>query len=232
MATLSFEDVSKSFTMHLQEGTHLRVLRGVSFTVHAGECVVLTGQSGVGKSTILKLGYGNYRTEAGRILVSHNGQSVDIASAPPRAVLAARRDVIGYVSQFLSVIPRVSALDLVASVARSAGRAHAEDTARHILDRLNLPERLWPLPPATFSGGEQQRVNIAMSLVGRHPVLLLDEPTASLDAQNRAVVIDLVREKLREDAAILAIFHDEAVRDALATRRLDVSGFAGNATAA
>ncbi|MEO1104081.1 MAG: phosphonate C-P lyase system protein PhnL [Pseudomonadota bacterium] len=228
MATLTFDDVAKTFTMHLQGGTRIGVLEGVCFTLAPGECVVLTGSSGAGKSTILKLAYGNYRADRGRIIVRDGPHEVDIAAAVPRQVIAARRERIGYVSQFLSVIPRVSAEDLVMQKARQAGRTDPRAIAQALLSRLNLKERLWSLPPATFSGGEQQRVNIAMSLVGRHPILLLDEPTAALDTENRKVVIALVREKLAAGCAVLAIFHDEEVRDALATRRLDVSTFAPN----
>ncbi len=225
-AVLTFETVAKTFTMHLRGGLRIGVLRDVTFALEPGDCAVLAGPSGTGKSTILKMAYGNYRSDAGRILLRHGGTEIDIAKGNPRDVLNARRDAIGYVSQFLSVIPRVSALDLVTEAGREAGREAPERLARDMLARLNLPERLWQLPPATFSGGEQQRVNIAMSFVGRHPILLLDEPTASLDAKNREVVIALTREKLAEGCAILAIFHDAEVREALASRLIDVSGFA------
>ena len=222
---LSFRDVSKTFAMHLQGGVRLPVVQNVTFDVEAGECVVLGGPSGAGKSSVLKMAYGNYAADEGAIVVRHDGADTDIAASLPRTVLEVRERTIGYVSQFLRVVPRVSALDIVAEV---AGEANARD----LLSRLNLPERLWHLPPATFSGGEQQRVNIARGLASSHPVLLLDEPTASLDATNREVVIDLVAEKKRAGTAILAIFHDERVRDALATRIVDVTAFAPRAVAA
>ncbi len=137
-------------------------------------------------------------------------------------MLKLRRDVIGYVSQFLRAIPRVGALDVVAEPLQQRGidRNVARERAAALLERLNLPRRLWELPPATFSGGEQQRVNIARGLIGGHPILLLDEPTASLDADNRTVVIELIREALAEGRCLIGIFHDEAVRDAVATRLL------------
>lgn len=224
-ASLSFESVDKTFVLHLQQGTAIPVVQNATFAVRPGECAVLTGPSGTGKSTLLKLAYGNYRADRGRILVHSGGKVTDIAGADPRAVLAVRRATIGYVSQFLSVIPRVTAQDLVTASAGAAGHAAPASAARDILARLNLPEALWGLPPATFSGGEQQRVNIAITLVGRYPILLLDEPTASLDAANRAVVTSLIQEKRAAGCAILAIFHDAEVRDALATRRIDVTGF-------
>jgi len=228
MATpLVVSEVSKSFTMHLRSGVKLPVVDNVNFSVAAGECVVLGGPSGVGKSSILKMLYGNYSVNEGQILITHGDRTVDIASADPRMVLALRRDVIGYVSQFLRTVPRVAAVDVVAEplIAQRASQEAALARARELLAQLNLPERLWSLPPATFSGGEQQRVNIARGFITSHPVLLLDEPTASLDAANRAVVIDLIRAKKEEGAALLGIFHDAEVREAVADRTIDVSEF-------
>jgi alpha-D-ribose 1-methylphosphonate 5-triphosphate synthase subunit PhnL len=225
---LELRDVAKSFTMHLRDGICLRVLGDVSFTVLPGECVVLGGPSGAGKSSILKIVYGNYAADHGAILLDHDDGVVDIATASPRAVLAARRATVGYVSQFLRVVPRVAARDIVAEplVARGVARDEATSRAEALLERLNLPRRLWDLPPATFSGGEQQRINVARGFIVRYPLLLLDEPTASLDAANRSVVVDLIREAKSEGASFLGIFHDEAVRNAVADRVIDVTRFA------
>jgi len=232
-ALLSVRDVAKTFTMHLRDGVVLPVVEEVSFEVHAGECVVLGGPSGAGKSSILKMVYGNYAVDSGSIQLTHLGESIDLASADPRMVLALRRDTIGYVSQFLRTVPRVSALDVVAEplVIRGADRDAARERAKLLLDRLNLPERLWALPPATFSGGEQQRVNIARGFITDHPVLLLDEPTASLDAVNRAVVVEMIAEKKQAGAALLGIFHDEDVRAEVADRIVDVTSFAARKAA-
>lgn len=228
---LDVEGVAKSFTMHLQGGLHLPVVSNVAFSVDPGEVVVLGGPSGVGKSSLLKMVYGNYAVDGGRIRVRHEGEMIDIAGADPRLVLRVRRKSVGYVSQFLSVIPRVSARDLVAAIARDWGdeAETARQKAGEMLDRLNIPERLWDLPPATFSGGEQQRVNIARGFMGAHPLLLLDEPTASLDATNRAVVLDLIRQKQAQGVGMLGIFHDPDTRTAVADRIVDVSGFAAAA---
>lgn len=222
------EGVSKSFTLHLQGGLRIGVVDNVSFAVPPGECVVLGGPSGAGKSSILKMIYGNYRCEAGRIFVRDGEDLVDVATAEPRRVLALRASVMGYVSQFLRVIPRVSTLDIVAGAAQSdgVGECEAWSRAERLLTLLNVPERLWSLPPATFSGGEQQRVNIARGLAAERPVLLLDEPTASLDAANRAVVVRLIEEKKAAGAAVIGIFHDEDVRDRVADRIVDVTRFA------
>jgi len=222
---IRIENVSKAFTMHLRGGARIAALEHVTLAVKAGECVVLRGPSGAGKSSLLKMLYGAYRCEAGRLIVRDRTDYVDVATASTRRILALRRTVLAYVSQFLRVIPRVAALDIVAEAARGEG-AWAEDARRRaeaMLERVNLPARLWPLPPATFSGGEQQRVNIARGFVDWRPILLLDEPTASLDAVNRAAVVDLIRDKKRSGAAILGVFHDEDVRDAVADRFVDVA---------
>ncbi len=144
----------------------------------------------------------------------------DIARAAPREIIELRRRTIGYVSQFLRVIPRVACLDLVAAAARDDGlpAQEANERARSLLTRLNLPERLWALPPATFSGGEQQRVNIARGFAANRPVLLLDEPTASLDKANTEAVLDLISDRKRDGVAILGVFHDADVRARIADR--------------
>ncbi|MFG1464440.1 phosphonate C-P lyase system protein PhnL [Xanthobacter sp. DSM 24535] len=224
---LKVSGLSKAFTLHLRDGMRLPVVEGVSFEVHAGTCVALGGPSGAGKSSILKMVFGNYRTDAGSILIADGTAQVDVARAAPRRMLRLRRDRIGYVSQFLRVIPRVSTLDVVAEPLRTEGvdAETAQARARTLLARLNLPERLWGLPPATFSGGEQQRVNIARGFIGAQELLLLDEPTASLDAANRAVVIELIREKKAAGIGMLGIFHDGEVREAIADQVVDVSGF-------
>ncbi|MBZ9820732.1 phosphonate C-P lyase system protein PhnL [Mesorhizobium sp. CA4] len=235
MATpLVLSDVAKSFTMHLRDGVTLPVVRGVSFSIRAGECAVLGGPSGAGKSSILKMLYGNYAVDEGQIIVQHGGGLIDLASASPRTVLSVRRHIIGYVSQFLRTVPRVSALDVVAEplVERGEDREGAREKARSLLAQLNLPEKLWALPPATFSGGEQQRVNIARGFITEHPILLLDEPTASLDAKNRDVVVEIIAAKKTAGVALLGIFHDLDVREAVADRVIDVTAFAAGKIAA
>ena len=228
---LELSGVSKSFTMHLRGGVVLPVVRNVSFDVAAGECVVLAGPSGIGKSSILKMIFGSYRCDVGAIRVHHAPHQTDVSHAEPREIIALRKRVIAYVSQFLRAIPRVAALDVAAEPLIASGTAHevARQRAASLLSYLNVPERLRGLPPATFSGGEQQRVNIARGFVGDHPLLLLDEPTASLDAANRGAVVELINERKRRGAAIVAIVHDADVRDAIADRLIDVSAFAAAA---
>jgi alpha-D-ribose 1-methylphosphonate 5-triphosphate synthase subunit PhnL len=230
-AMIEISDAEKAFTMHLQGGVKLPVVRGVNFAVSAGECVVLSGPSGAGKSSILKMIFGNYRCDGGRIGIRHNGALLDIAKAEPRDVLRVRRDTIGYVSQFLRAVPRVPTIDVVAEPLIAAGtpREAAREQAGNLLRCLNIPERLWTLPPSTFSGGEQQRVNIARGFISDHPILLLDEPTASLDARNREVVVGLIDEKKRAGVAMVAIVHDDEIRHQIADRVVDVTSFAAAA---
>jgi alpha-D-ribose 1-methylphosphonate 5-triphosphate synthase subunit PhnL len=230
-AMIDISNAEKTFTMHLQGGVELPVVRGVSFDVQPGECVVLAGPSGAGKSSILKMIFGNYRCDGGRIGILHHGQIIDLAKAEPREILNVRRDTIGYVSQFLRAVPRVATIDVVAEplIANGMARAEARERASALLGRLNIPERLWALPPSTFSGGEQQRVNIARGFISDLPVLLLDEPTASLDAANRAVVVDLIDEKKRRGVAMVAIVHDDEIRKLIADRIVDVTSFAAAA---
>ena len=233
---LSVRGVAKRFVMHHQHGAELPVLDHADLDVDGGECVVLEGPSGMGKSTLLKLVYANYSPTAGDIWVrSASGDSVNLSSASARELVDLRRHTIGYVSQFLRVIPRVSALDVVAepltedstgdAQALALAREGAREQARHWLSRLRIPERLWGLPPATFSGGEQQRINIARSMIKPRPLLLLDEPTASLDKANTQTVIELIHEARERGAALLGIFHDAAVAEAVATRRVPVASF-------
>lgn len=223
-AMLQARGLAKTFTLHQQGGIRLPVFADVDLTVHAGECVALTGRSGSGKSSLLRCLYGNYGASAGTIDLWHARSWVSLTTASDRTVLELRRRTLAHVSQFLRVVPRVAVLDIVAEPLRALGvaAADAQRRAGAWLERLGIPARLWELPPATFSGGEQQRVNIARGLVSAAPILLLDEPTASLDAANRRAVVAAVREAREAGAAIVGIFHDEEVRAALASRCFDL----------
>lgn len=216
--------LSKTFTLHNQGGAVIEVMRDASFKVDPGECVGLTGASGAGKSTLMRMIWGNYLAASGSIRVG----ALDIAKAAPREVIALRRTTLGYVSQFLRVVPRVPTVDVVADpllvldVPEDVARARA----RALLAQLNIPERLWSLSPTTFSGGEQQRVNIARGFVHEYPALLLDEPTASLDPVNREVVLTLIEAAKARGAAIVGIFHDAGARERVCDRLIDVTAFA------
>ena len=220
---IRIENLSKSFTLHNQGSAVIPVMAGAALTVAPGECVGLTGQSGAGKSTLMRMVYGNYLTAGGSLMVG----DTDVATAQPRQIIALRRHTLGYVSQFLRVVPRVPTLDVVAEPLLALGTPAdaSRDRAASLLKRLNIPERLWSLSPTTFSGGEQQRVNIARGFAHAYPALLLDEPTASLDAANREVVLTLIEEAKTRGAAILGIFHDEAARSRVCDRLVDVTSF-------
>ena len=219
--------LAKTFTLHGRGGIELPVFAGIDLQLKAGECLALTGRSGSGKSSLLRCLYGNYGASAGEVRIRHDGEMIELTAATPREVIDVRRRTLGHVWQFLRVVPRVSALDVVAEPLRRLGRSaeQARAAAGEWLSRLNLHERLWQLPPATFSGGEQQRVNIAHGLIGGHPVLLLDEPTASLDAGNRRVVVELIQDLCQRGTAVIGIFHDDEVREAVASRCLDIELF-------
>ena len=222
---IEVQDLSKTFTLHQQNGVVLNVLRGLNFSVRGGECLVLHGHSGAGKSTLLRTLYGNYLPAGGSIRLQHQGQWLEMVGAVPRDVLAVRQQTLGYVSQFLRVIPRVPTLDVVMepALARGWNRDEAKARAEDLLSRLNIPKRLWQLAPGTFSGGEQQRVNIARGFMVPWPVMLLDEPTASLDDVNRQVVLELINEAKAGGAALIGIFHDRLAREAVSDRLLDMT---------
>ncbi|WP_103174577.1 phosphonate C-P lyase system protein PhnL [Paracoccus sp. SY] len=220
---IRIEDLSKTFSLHNQGGAVLRVMEGATLNVEAGECVGLVGQSGSGKSTLMRMIHGNYLAASGSLVVA----GLNLVTAQPRQIVALRRHTLGYVSQFLRVVPRVPTIEVVAEplLQLATPAAQARDRAAHLLSRLNIPQRLWTLSPTTFSGGEQQRVNIARGFAHAYPVMLLDEPTASLDAANREVVLSLIEEAKARGAAILGIFHDEAARDRVCDRLVDVTRF-------
>jgi alpha-D-ribose 1-methylphosphonate 5-triphosphate synthase subunit PhnL len=216
MMMLTAQALEKSFTLHLQGGAKLDVLHNAAITVRAGECVALAGPSGTGKSTLLRALYGNYLVDSGEILIRHEGEMIDLTNADAQTIIEIRSKTLGYVSQFLRAIPRISAKNIVAAGADTA-------RAQQVLTRLGIGANLQNLAPATFSGGEQQRVNLARAFVRHWPILLLDEPTASLDAANRDIVIALINEAKSKGSAIIGIFHDSFVRDAVADQVLDLS---------
>lgn len=219
--------LGKGFLLHNQGSIHIDVLEGAALTVAPGECVALGGASGSGKSTLLRMLAGNYLATTGSIRIA----GTELVGAAPRTISALRRATLGHVSQFLRVVPRVPAREVVAEPLRATGTdaAAAHDDAEALLSRLNLPAALWDLSPTTFSGGEQQRVNVARGFIYPYPILLLDEPTASLDAANREVVLSLIEEAKTRGAAIVGIFHDAAARERVCERVVDVSEFSPKA---
>ena len=222
---ITIDKLGKFFELHNQEHTQIPIFKDYSASFKSGQCTVLVGPSGLGKSTLIKCLYGNYRTDQGSITIHFEDGDVDIASCSPQMIHGLRRDIIGYVSQFLRVIPRVATIDLVAEplIKQGSDPEIARQRARSLLTRLSIPEKLWSLSPTTFSGGEQQRVNIARGFIADYPILLLDEPTASLDARNSEVVVSLIEEAKQRGTVIIGIFHDEHVRDRVADKTINLA---------
>jgi alpha-D-ribose 1-methylphosphonate 5-triphosphate synthase subunit PhnL len=222
---LVVEQLSKSFRLHMQGGLQVRAVEGVSFQVQRGEFVGLAGPSGAGKSTVLKCIHRTYLPTSGSISFEAKAGRVDLATLPDREILDLRRTEIGFVSQFLRVIPRVSALDLVAEPLLSRhgiGIEEAKRRAADLLDRLRIPRNLFSAYPATFSGGEQQRVNIARAVGWNPSLLLLDEPTASLDRASAEIALSLLSELRDQGCTILGIFHDPELLSRIADRTIRI----------
>ncbi|HBR95772.1 MAG TPA: phosphonate C-P lyase system protein PhnL [Gammaproteobacteria bacterium] len=207
---IDLTDVSKTFTLHNQGGAVIEVLSGVTLAVAPGECVALTGASGAGKSTLMRMIYGNYRARSGIIRVG----GTDLVRAEPREIIRLRREVLGYVSQFLRVVPRVPTQDVVAEPLRAVGVAEAEagERAAALLERLNIPRPLWSLSPTTFSGGEQQRVAVARALIHQPTLVLADEPTGNLDAETGRHVLALLLDLARaSEQTLVMVTHSREV---------------------
>ena len=220
---IQLRNVSKKFKLFNQQNAIISVIENANLNISPGECVALVGASGSGKSTLMRMIYGNYLATSGSILVD----GIDLTTAEPREILEVRKRKLGYVSQFLRVVPRVPTLKVVAEPLLSIGKPETEslEIAEELLEELNIPKKLWQLSPTTFSGGEQQRVNIARGFAYEFPALLLDEPTASLDKENRDIVISLINRAKNKGTAIVGIFHDQQARELICDREIDVKKF-------
>jgi alpha-D-ribose 1-methylphosphonate 5-triphosphate synthase subunit PhnL len=226
MNIIEVNNLSKTFDLHILHEKHITALQHIDMIIGEGEIIGLTGKSGSGKSSLMKCLHRTYLATSGQILYrSHHGV-VDLVSADDHAVIALRRSEIRYCSQFLSVIPRVSAIDVVAEplFRTEKDKDQARTRAKLLIEALGLPSGLWDAYPVTFSGGEQQRVNVARAIIARPRLLLIDEPTASLDARTKDVVIGLIRELKQHGTAVLCISHDEYTLEKLADRRLHLQG--------
>ena len=230
-ALLSVEDLHKRFRLHLLGGLLVEPVRGISFQLNEGEFGVIAGPSGVGKSTILKCIYRSYLPSDGAIRYRNaHGSWTDLATCPERDVIEIRRTEFAYVTQFLRCAPRVVAEEVVARARIEQGHPHDEalEEAGSLLQRFKIPEKLWRAYPVTFSGGEQQRVNLARAIIKKPRLLMLDEPTASLDSQSVEIFLEALEEVRRQNTTCLSIFHDQKMIQTLATQviRLEHNGVA------
>ncbi|THB77891.1 MAG: phosphonate C-P lyase system protein PhnL [Desulfobacteraceae bacterium] len=224
-AVLKIINISKDFVLHHQDGTRLQVLDHFSMEFFPGKITLLNGPSGAGKSTLLRMIYAGYRTCRGNIMVKHKDHFVDMVQASPATIYDIRLHTIGYVSQFLRVVPRVSALDTVIEplIQRGVSESKAREKGRQILRRLRIPENLWHLSATTFSGGEQQRINLARGFIASYPIMLLDEPTASLDPDNRDTVLNLIKEAVRSGSCVIGVFHNQGDQEKIGGRAVDMT---------
>ena len=222
---LDVNNLSKNFLLHILNDKKIPALENLSFRMKKGEIIGLMGKSGSGKSTLMKCIYRTYLPTSGSIMYHSEAYGkVDLATADDFQILALRKSEITYCSQFLSVIPRVSAVDVVAEslVSKGSSWEYSRGISREFLSRIGLPEELWDAYPSTFSGGEQQRINVARAIIAKPNFLLIDEPTASLDQKTKDVVIEMILELQNSGTSILCISHDEYAVEKIADRVIDL----------
>ncbi|MGB6330087.1 MAG: phosphonate C-P lyase system protein PhnL [Halarcobacter sp.] len=211
MIRLEVKDLNKTFNVHTRGSIEVKGFENINLSVKQGEFLSLFGPSGAGKSSILKTLFRTYTTTSGSIIFhKDNGNTIDISNASESEILNLRKNEIGYVSQFLQILPRISAVDVVSEQLIFKGESEevSRIKAKEMLDYLSIREELFDLSPLTFSGGEQQRVNIAKGIIAPKSLLLLDEPTASLDKTNTMKVVEKLKILKTQGVAMVGIFHD------------------------
>lgn len=225
---LDVRSLTKGFTMH-HLGTQMAAFGDISFQLSAGKFLLLKGRNGAGKSTLLRTLYWSYLAGGGEILFHSTHRVIDLARAADVDVSFLRKTEIGFVTQFLTARPRVSAEALVAEPLRLSGVAAdgALEQARHWLDAFGVKRTLWAAYPTTFSGGEQQKVNLARALILPQRLLMLDEPTASLDVSARAALIDRLAELKANGTTMIGMFHHPGDVAQLIDREIDLTPDAG-----
>lgn len=208
---LEIKNLSKKFTMHIGGSKTIECLDSVDISVAPGQMLAIIGPSGAGKSSLLKCVYRTYTTTSGKIYYTDkNDVTHDLASLDLQTMRLLRKNEIGYVSQFFHVIPRIAALDILCEplINRGFSSQEATNRAKSLLSMVGIPESLWNVYPSTFSGGEKQRLNIIYGIITRPRLVLLDEPTASLDPKSKISVLSLIKELKDQGSMILGVFHD------------------------
>lgn len=225
MNILEVNDLSKIFNLYILNNKRIEALKQINFTMKEGEIIGLTGKSGSGKSSLMKCIYRTYLATSGEIIYASRVGNIDMVEADDHQIIDLRKTEITYCSQFLSVIPRVSAVDVVCEnlFRIEKNKQQARNKSKQMLEALGLPVELWDAFPVTFSGGEQQRINVARAIIAEPRFLLIDEPTASLDIKTKDVVIDLILNLKNNGTSVLCISHDEYTLERLVDRRLDLN---------
>lgn len=221
---LEIKGLSKSFTIH-HLGKNMQAVRDIHLSLDEGEFIGIVGKSGSGKSTVLKSIYRTYLPEEGAILYrSEKFGLVDLAQLSERGVHHLRKHEIGYVSQFLNVMPRTTARELVEQSVIEMGESEeaAHQAAIDALSHFELDPELWDSYPNTFSGGQKLRLNIACAIVKKPRLLLLDEPTASLDDASKLKVREMLERLKTEGTTMVGIFHDLEFMDGLCDKVFDL----------
>lgn len=224
---LEVKNLSKNFLMHILGEKLIPALDDINFSMEQGEIVGLTGKSGSGKSSLMKCIYRTYLASHGEIMYESSTYGrIDLRTATEHQILKIRKEEMTYCSQFLQVIPRVPAVEIVAEslLLKGVEESEAYSKARDFLDRLGLPRELWDAYPSTFSGGEQQRINVARSIISHPRFLLIDEPTASLDQKTKDVVIEAIQEMKAGGTSVILITHDAYTLEKLSDRDLHLAG--------
>jgi alpha-D-ribose 1-methylphosphonate 5-triphosphate synthase subunit PhnL len=222
---LKVEGLSKEFKMHIRDGLIIEGFNEVSFTACSGKLLAITGASGIGKSTLLKCIYRTYKPSKGSVIyLSGDGSRYDLATAEDQTILRLRKTEMGYVSQFLHVIPRVSAIDILTNrlLSKNILPGEAKDTAEGYLEKVGINKALWNMYPSTFSGGEKQRLNILLALASKPRLLLLDEPTASLDSNSKEIILELILDAKKMGMTMIGVFHDQDAIKFLSDSRYDM----------
>jgi len=222
---LKIDGLSKEFKMHIRDGLIIEGFNDVSFTACAGKLLAITGASGIGKSTLLKCIYRTYKPSKGSVIyISRDGSRHNLATADDQTILHLRKTELGYVSQFLHVIPRVSAIDILTSrlISKTVLLKEAKESAEGYLERVGININLWNMYPSTFSGGEKQRLNILLALASKPRILLLDEPTASLDSNSKEIIMELILDAKKTGTTMIGVFHDQEAIKYLSDSRYDM----------